>query len=91
MAVFRCAENRVPAVRSTASGQTCIVDRTGKILCEAEPFTETYLTGMMPAADDTAGKTLYNKTGDVLAIFFVAAALLVCTVCIILNGKRSRI
>ncbi|MGI5055473.1 apolipoprotein N-acyltransferase [Treponema socranskii] len=91
MAVFRCAENRVPAVRSTASGQTCIVDRTGKILLEAEPFTETYLTGMMPAADDSAGKTLYNKTGDALAIFFVAAALLMCIVCIILNGKRSRI
>ena len=46
---------------------------------------------MMPAADDSAGKTLYNKIGDALAIFFVAAALLMCTVCIILNGKRSRI
>ena len=89
MAVFRCAENRVPAVRSTASGQTCIVDRTGKILCEAEPFTETYLTGMMPVADDTAGKTLYNKTGDALAIFFVAAALLMSIVCIVRNRKRK--
>ena len=89
MAVFRCAENRVPAVRSTASGQTCIVDRTGKILCEAEPFTETYVTGMMPVADDTAGKTLYNKTGDALAIFFVAAALLMSIVCIVRNRKRK--
>ena len=91
MAVFRSAENRVPAVRSTASGQTCIVDCTGKILCEAEPFTETYLTGMMPLADDTAGKTLYNKIGDVLALFFVAAASLMCLVCIILHRKRSGI
>ena len=89
MAVFRCAENRVPAVRSTASGQTCIVDRTGQILCEAEPFTETYLTGMMPVADDSAGKTLYNKTGDALAIFFVAAALLMSIVCIVRNRKRK--
>ena len=89
MAVFRCAENRVPAVRSTASGQTCIIDRTGKILLEAEPFTETYVTGMMPAADDSAGKTLYNKTGDALAIFFVAAALLMSIVCIVRNRKRK--
>lgn len=89
MAVFRCAENRVPAVRSTASGQTCIVDRTGKILLEARPFTETYVTGMMPAADDSAGKTLYNKTGDALALFFVAAALLVSIVCIVRNRKRK--
>lgn len=89
MALFRCAENRVPAVRSTASGQTCIVDRTGKILLEAQPFSETYVSGMMPVADDTAGKTLYNKIGDALALFFVAAALLMSIVCIVRNRKRK--
>ena len=89
MALFRCAENRVPAVRSTASGQTCIVDRTGKILLEAQPFSETYVSVMMPVADDTAGKTLYNKIGDALALFFVAAALLMSIVCIVRNRKRK--
>ena len=45
MAVFRCAENHVPAVRSTASGQTCFIDASGRVTSELEPFTADYLFG----------------------------------------------
>ncbi len=45
MAVFRSAENHVPSVRSTASGQTCIIDAGGKILSELEAFKPGYLYG----------------------------------------------
>ncbi len=47
MAVFRCAENHVPAVRSTASGQTCIIDARGRVVAELEPFTPGYLCGSL--------------------------------------------
>ena len=45
MAVFRCAENHVPAVRCTASGQTCFIDAQGRVTAELKPFTEGYLFG----------------------------------------------
>ncbi|MBQ7157910.1 MAG: apolipoprotein N-acyltransferase [Treponema sp.] len=45
MAVFRSAENRVPAIRSTASGQTCIIDADGRVVSSLEPFTSGYLCG----------------------------------------------
>ena len=43
MAVFRSVENNVPTIRSTASGQTCVIDSHGRITAMAEPFTATYL------------------------------------------------
>ena len=45
MAVFRSVENRIPSVRSTASGETCIISSCGKILKRSEPFKKNYVTG----------------------------------------------
>lgn len=73
MAIFRAVENRVPLVRATASGQTCIVDPNGEILAMAEPFTETWLTGDIPVLPET-GKTLYRIWGDLWGKFFALAA-----------------
>ncbi|GMO44894.1 MAG: apolipoprotein N-acyltransferase [Treponemataceae bacterium] len=72
MAVFRSVENRVPTVRSTASGQTAIVDPNGKIVSMAEPFAETFITGEIPAPV-RAQHTLYTKFGDWFGWFTVAA------------------
>ncbi len=35
--VFRCVENRVPAVRSTNTGITCFIDRTGRVSASLPP------------------------------------------------------
>lgn len=46
-AVFRCVENRVPAVRSSSSGETCIINTYGKITARSAPFEKNYVYGKM--------------------------------------------
>lgn len=48
MAVFRSVENHVPSVRSSASGETCIISSTGKIVARSESFRKNYVTGEIP-------------------------------------------
>lgn len=76
MAVFRAVENRVPLVRSTASGQTCIVDPNGKIISMAEPFTESFLVGEIPLLISKT-KTLYDSWGDIWGVLFAVSAILI--------------
>ncbi|MDR2049659.1 MAG: apolipoprotein N-acyltransferase, partial [Treponema sp.] len=78
MAVFRAVENHCSMIRSTASGQTCAVDPNGRVLAMAEPFVETYLNVTIPLVKPAA---LYTRWGDVLGVFFTAAAAVV-----LLNG-----
>lgn len=75
MAVFRSVENRVPTVRSTTTGQTCIIDPNGRILAMAEPFVETYLVGSIPVLDKTE-KTVYTRLGDYVGVIFALAVIL---------------
>ena len=92
MAVFRSIENRVPSVRSTASGQTCIIDCSGKIIAQTEPFTQSYCTGNIPVIPNNAGKTVYTVIGDLFGILFTAASavfLTVGAVCACLKRKRA--
>ena len=84
MAVFRSVENRVPTVRSTTNGQTCIIDPNGRILAMAEPFVETYLVGSIPVLDKTE-KTVYTRLGDYVGVIFALAAVL-----LILAGLVAR-
>jgi apolipoprotein N-acyltransferase len=71
MAVFRAVENRRSMVRSTASGQTCAVDPSGRIIAMAPPFSEAWITVSIPLVK---GETLYTRYGDFLAKGFAAAA-----------------
>ncbi|MFA6856884.1 MAG: apolipoprotein N-acyltransferase [Treponema sp.] len=89
MAVFRSAESRIPTVRSTASGQTCIIDVHGKIISEAEPFSRTYITGFIPVIEQSSPLTLYDRTGDVLGVFFIFASLVGLITGIIWNKKKK--
>jgi len=70
-AVFRAAENCRPLVRSTISGQTCVIEPSGRITAMAAPFTEAYINAAVPIVKKTAFYTIY---GDYLAIIFVFAA-----------------
>jgi apolipoprotein N-acyltransferase len=83
MAVFRTVENRIPAVRATASGQTAIIDPNGKVIAMAKPFTETYLIGKIPVLDRPQ-KTLYTRWGDFVGVLFVIFAV----AAIIFGGLR---
>jgi apolipoprotein N-acyltransferase len=73
MAIFRAVENRRSMVRSTASGQTCAVLPSGKIIAMAEPFTESWLFAAVPLINV---ETFYTRHGDYLGRIFVWAALL---------------
>jgi apolipoprotein N-acyltransferase len=74
MAVFRAVENRRAMVRSTASGQTCGIDPSGKIIAMAPPLAEAWLTVTVPIVE---GKhTLYTRWGDYLGIGFALSAVL---------------
>lgn len=92
MAVFRAAENHVPMVRATASGQTVIVDPNGKVLSMAEPFTKTMLVGKIPVLESDK-KTLYTRYGDyvgkaftILSFFLLAGGIIGA----IRNRKRKK-
>lgn len=88
MGLFRSVENRVPTVRATASGQTALIDPNGKILAMAKPFVPTYLIVDIPIPNMDR-KTLYTVCGDFLGIFFVASALILLAVGIILKIHRK--
>jgi len=89
MAIFRTVENRVPLVRSTASGQTCIVDPNGHILAMAEPFSETWISGDIPVLPET-GKTLYRIWGDLWGKLFALSAALWIASGLVISVLRKR-
>ena len=66
--VFRCIENRVPAVRATNTGMTCVIDSTGRIQDRIPPLSEGVLMSrvQLPAADMEL--TFYTLHGDVFAV-----------------------
>jgi apolipoprotein N-acyltransferase len=71
MAVFRAVENRRSMVRSTASGQTCAVDPSGRVIAMAPPFREAWITVAIPLVKED---TMYTRRGDFLALGFTALA-----------------
>ncbi|MDR0389250.1 MAG: apolipoprotein N-acyltransferase [Spirochaetaceae bacterium] len=88
MAVFRAVENRRSMVRSTASGQTCAIDPSGKILAMAPPFSEARLTVSVPLMDE---ETLYTRRGDYVPLLAIGFSLLSFTWALIriaINRKK---
>lgn len=71
MAVFRAVENRRSMVRSTASGQTCAVDPSGRVIAMAPPFSEAWITVAIPIV---TGDTVYTRYGHFLGVSFSVAA-----------------
>ncbi len=61
-AVFRAVENGVPLARASASGLTCLVSPTGRIVARAPLYEESWLDVDVPVAD--APGTLYTRWGD---------------------------
>jgi apolipoprotein N-acyltransferase len=77
MAVFRCVENRVPAVRSTTSGQTVSIDPNGRVTAMAPPFSREYLAVTVPLVDgDNWQKTVDTCFGEWFGVFSVIVAVI---------------
>ncbi len=78
MAAFRSAENAIPSVRSSCSGETCVIDRFGAVRALAPAFQATFLTADVETAV-SAPLTVYARTGDVVPV--LAVVLTVAAVC----------
>lgn len=74
MAVFRSVENRVPTVRSTASGETVIIDINGRITKSISPFEQNFLIGEIPLINDYKS-TIYTRFGDYVGVLFTLLAI----------------
>lgn len=75
MAVFRSVENRVPSVRSTASGQTCIISPNGTIDTMAYSFCKTYVIGQIPVIENRE-LTIYSRIGDICGVIYIILSIL---------------
>ena len=64
IAVFRSVENRVPSVRSTATGESCIIDQNGMIKNMAEDFCQSYVIGDVDLLDSSFRTSIYTLYGD---------------------------
>lgn len=91
-AVFRSVENKVPSIRSTTSGQTCIINEYGKIEKIAPSFCETYIVGDISVIDESRKGTLYTKIGDVFGYVpvFVTIVLLIIRMIIAIINKHNK-
>ena len=76
IAVFRSVENKVPSVRSTSSGQTCIINEYGKVIAQAPSFCESYVIGKVPILHDFK-ISVYSRFGDFAGKIEVISILLI--------------
>jgi apolipoprotein N-acyltransferase len=88
-------ENRVPAVRSTTSGQTVSIDPNGRVTAMASPFSREYLAVTVPLVDSEEGwkKTVYTRFGDwfgVLSVFVAITGLLLGTMKKVLKWQKQK-
>lgn len=76
LAVFRAIENRIPMIRGTNSGITCLIDINGNVINPLEPFAEDW--GIYDVElGKRDGLTFYSKHPDLLAkILTVLSALI---------------
>ena len=79
-AVFRCAENKLPMIRASNTGVTCLVDRFGRITATLQSESgSTYTEGVLfnrLAVSKTPAPTFYARNGEVFSIACLVVALL---------------
>ena len=86
IATLRSVETRKSTVRSTNSGQTCMILPTGKIVDPVEQFKMTYHIYDVPVYESaTYGHTFYTKHIDILAYASIWISAISLCVGIILN------
>jgi apolipoprotein N-acyltransferase len=96
--VFRCVENRVPAVRASNSGVTCLIDTTGRIdqttrdaLRDRSWSSMAYRTWSVAVPPRGRAETFYSRYGDLpLALPCGIASALVAGLILWWERKASR-
>lgn len=98
MAVFRSVENKVPSVRCTTSGVSCIINQYGQIERKTEDFCQSYVIGKVPVIPDARKLTVFSKYGDIagnieiiLAIIMLIIQLIIVTIDGRLHNNKSGI
>jgi apolipoprotein N-acyltransferase len=74
-AIFRAVENRVPLIRSTNTGFTCVIGPHGNIIASARAFETGILRVSVPIPPPRA-PTFYTKHGDIFAFSCIGLAVL---------------
>jgi len=95
--VFRCVENRVPAVRCANLGVTCFIDRLGRIdkttadlLRQGEAEGTQFLAGAVRVPADDMPPTFYTRHGDLPFALPCGAAAALSVVAVALGERRRR-
>jgi apolipoprotein N-acyltransferase len=70
--LFRAVEMRRYLVRASTSGTSSVIDPWGRVVVEAPPFVETFVSA---AVRRSAAASVYNRVGDLFALVCVAAVL----------------
>lgn len=63
MAVFRSIENRIPSVRSAATGITCVISEKGEIIQKAEEFSKDFVICDVSLINKNRKPTIYCSYG----------------------------
>jgi len=94
--VFRCVENRVPAVRATNSGITCFISRSGmidetteNILASGEEGETQYRTAGVRVPGSDMALTVYTRYGDRLFALPCFVAVLAAFVLVVARPYRE--
>jgi apolipoprotein N-acyltransferase len=89
-AVFRCAENKIPMIRSANTGVTCLVDRFGNVQQTLQTEGgDTFIKGVLfgkASAPNSPEPTFYARNGEAFSI----ACLMVSALAAGLFFLRSR-
>ncbi len=94
--VFRCIENRVPAVRSANTGVTCAINRFGKVygVLQGDAEDDYRVAGFqvvkVQIPQEPFNLTFYTRYGDVFGILaaVVAVGMLVGILIAARRGSR---
>lgn len=89
LAVFRAVENRVPLLRSTNSGISCLVTAAGEVVDPMEPFTQSWKIYEVETGKKE-GSTFYTEHPDLLAKIAIAAIPAILATGIVTSLRRAK-
>lgn len=83
MAVFRSIENKVPSVRSTSSGITCMINERGKVVFSAQEFVKSFICVDVPVISANEKPTFYASKGYLIEYVIIFTTLIMLIIQII--------
>lgn len=87
--VFRCVENRVPALRSANTGVSCAIGADGRISVTLPVRNSGFDTKVVAPAPADLPLTFYTRRGDVFAVVALVVAVLASLLLLRRGGPES--